>query len=282
LITAVIQCFPEGKNVSETLALYIRDVVGMSQDAMSIFYSGFGTIMVFGGRLAGPFQKALGLKNFTTFCNVLTLAGFGLWGTGGKLWAMWLGLAILMPSMERRSATSAAATDHAVVAGMGRGEYQASFANFRALATAFAPWMYGKIYTWSQSEGRSQPGLAFWAMGGFAMIAEVVNQTISSREYDAAFTEADEVFKQAIKSRNRDPLEAEFEAAEESHGLEATISLYNILKYMKTDTEEKKKIAPMRGGRWEVMFEEFEKKERQDVQLDHEAWAKVYLDATKK
>lgn len=35
--------------------------------------------------------------------------------------------------MERRAATSAMATDYAVASGMGRGEYQAAFANFRGI-----------------------------------------------------------------------------------------------------------------------------------------------------
>ena len=46
---------------------------------------------------------------------------------------MWVGLLLLLPTMERRAATSAMATDHAVASGMGRGEFQAAFANFRAL-----------------------------------------------------------------------------------------------------------------------------------------------------
>ena len=72
---------------------------------------------------------------------------------------MWLGLLLLLPTMERRAASSAMATDHALAsgapgaargyrpggqvccmaalsgrwcAGMGGGEYQAAFANFRA------------------------------------------------------------------------------------------------------------------------------------------------------
>merc|ERR1711871_356825 len=101
VLVAVMQCFPEGKNIADPLNLYVRNQVKMTMTQHSNFYSGFGMIMVAGGMLAARFQKILGPRNFTTLCNILTAAGFGLWGTMPKIWAMWLGLVVLMPSMER-------------------------------------------------------------------------------------------------------------------------------------------------------------------------------------
>ena len=59
---------------------------------------------------------------------------------------MWIGLGLLLFTMERRAATGAMATDLAVKEGMGRGEYQAAFANFRALTVVAAPLFYGQLY----------------------------------------------------------------------------------------------------------------------------------------
>ena len=40
----------------------------------------------------------------------------------------------------------AAATDHAVESGFGRGEFQGAFNNMRAIAVAIAPIVYGRTY----------------------------------------------------------------------------------------------------------------------------------------
>merc|ERR1712151_960665 len=64
-------------------------------------------------------------------------------GTTLNIPSYWLGLLLLGPSMERRTPTSAMATDLAVAAGMGKGEFAGAFANWRALCVAAAPLLYG-------------------------------------------------------------------------------------------------------------------------------------------
>ena len=105
----------------------------MTDTGRANFVTAFGICMVFGGRLAKPSIETLGNRGHTSFANFMTAAAFVTMGFRPSQWNMWIGLLLLLPTMERRAATSAMATDHAIASGMGRGEYQAAFANFRAL-----------------------------------------------------------------------------------------------------------------------------------------------------
>lgn len=113
--------------------------------------------------------------------------------------SMWIGLLLLLPAMERRAATSAMATDHAVASGtmlvvsvfhcpkhlklnvatalgMGRGEFQAAFANFRALTVVAAPLFYGQLY--------ARLGDRYAYLGGAAVvaIAELCHRSLSAKD----------------------------------------------------------------------------------------------------
>ena len=115
--------------------------------------------------------------------------------------SMWVGLLFLLPAMERRAATSAMATDHAVASGtgvtarstqcftaplsdnkcrdslgMGRGEFQAAFANFRALTVVAAPIFYGQLY--------ARLGDRYAYLGGAVVvaIAELCHRSLSAKD----------------------------------------------------------------------------------------------------
>ena len=113
--------------------------IGASDAVRGNFVSAFGVCMVLGGKLAGTSIKMFGKRGHTTLNNILTICAFLVFGRAKQMMGMWPGLILLLPTMERRAATSAMATDHAVATGMGRGEYQAAFANFRALTVVMAP-----------------------------------------------------------------------------------------------------------------------------------------------
>ena len=92
---------------------------------------------------------------------------------------MWLGLLLLLPTMERRAATSAMATDLAVAGGMGRGEYSAKFGNIRALTVIIAPLFYGNIYAYF---ARGKPGYAWYAGALVVLLAEALHRTLKDEE----------------------------------------------------------------------------------------------------
>ena len=101
-------------------------------------------------------------------------------GSVKRPWAQWLGLALLLPAMERRAATSAMATDLAASQGIGKGEYAAAFANFRALSVITAPLLYGNLYAHYAPKGK--PGRPFFFAAAIVVVAEMLLRSLSDRE----------------------------------------------------------------------------------------------------
>jgi hypothetical protein len=122
----------------------------------------------------------LGNRGHTTFANFMTILAFCTMGAAPTQMNMWLGLLMLLPTMERRAATSAMATDHAIAAGMGRGEYQAAFANFRALTVITAPILYGRMYSTFAPSGKG--GYAFFAGAAIVAFAELCHRSLSDKD----------------------------------------------------------------------------------------------------
>jgi hypothetical protein len=74
------------------------------------------------------------------------------------------------------------ATDLATKAGMGRGEFQGCFANWRALCVAAAPLLYGKVYEWSTTGGNKSPGMAYFVAAAIVMGTEGMFQTLTEAD----------------------------------------------------------------------------------------------------
>lgn len=113
-LTAGLQCVPEGKNISDLQQIKMLADIGADDATRGNFVSMFGACMVAGGKLAGYSIKTFGPRGHTTINNILTVISFLVFGFAKKMPQMWVGLLLLLPTMERRAATSAMATDHAV------------------------------------------------------------------------------------------------------------------------------------------------------------------------
>ena len=180
VIVAVMQCMPEGKNISDMLQIYSSENVGMVPVERANFVTAFGMCMMFGGPLVKRTIGMFGNRGHTTFSNAMTIASFIMYGIGQNYYNMWLGLLLLLPTMERRAATSAMATDLAVAGGMGRGEYSAKFGNIRALTVIIAPLFYGNIYAYFAPRGK--PGYAWYAGALVVLLAEALHRTLKDEE----------------------------------------------------------------------------------------------------
>lgn len=77
----------------------------------------------------------------------------------------------------------AAATDHAVAHGMGRGEFQGQFNNLRAIAVAIAPIVYGRTYAALTQRGvyAGHVWLLIAVVAG--VVPEVIHRSISAQRY---------------------------------------------------------------------------------------------------
>ena len=175
-----LQCFPEGKNLSDLNQLYILNHVGWSQETRSWFTVSFGGCMTFGGRFATKSLEYLGQRGHTTMSNWMTLIALSTWGIKPSGFNMWLGMLLLLPTMERRTAISSLATQEALKCGFERGEFTGLFANWRAVATAIAPVMYGKIL--SVMAKRGFPGAPYVVAGLICVLAEMIHKSMSNKE----------------------------------------------------------------------------------------------------
>ena len=106
VLVAVLQCMPEGKNISDMLQIYSSENVGMVPVERANFVTAFGVCMMFGGPLVKRTIGYFGNRGHTTFSNLMTMASFLMYGAGQNYYNMWLGLLLLLPTMERRAATS--------------------------------------------------------------------------------------------------------------------------------------------------------------------------------
>lgn len=106
VLVAVLQCMPEGKNISDMLQIYSSENVGMVPVERANFVTAFGVCMMFGGPLVKRTIGSFGNRGHTTFSNLMTMASFLMYGAGQNYYNMWLGLLLLLPTMERRAATS--------------------------------------------------------------------------------------------------------------------------------------------------------------------------------
>lgn len=199
-LVAGLQCFPEGKSLSDLNLVHCRTYLNYSVQMQTFSIMAFGTSMIVAGRLPRILTPAyFSQRNFTSASNYLTILALTVWGTTSTIWQYWLGLGLLCPSMERRAASSAMATDLAVVSGFGRGEFAGCFANWRALCVALAPLIYGVVYrnfnTAGGGGGRSYLTAALITFG-----TELLFRSIPAEKLDVlkafAVKEARELFQQ--------------------------------------------------------------------------------------
>ena len=85
VIVAVMQCMPEGKNISDMLQIYSSENVGMVPVERANFVTAFGMCMMFYGPLVKRTIGMFGNRGHTTFSNAMTIASFIMYGIGQKL-----------------------------------------------------------------------------------------------------------------------------------------------------------------------------------------------------
>lgn len=179
-LVAGLQCFPEGKSLADMNMAYTRTVIKMSEQMQTAFVMSFGGAMTLAGSLPKLLiPEQLSQRNFTSLSNYLTVAALTIWGASKEAASFWLGLALLCPSMERRAATSAMATDLAFCTGMGKGEFSGCFANWRALCVAVSPLVYGFAF---QHFGKKVPGAAYFAAAAVTLATEFIFRSIPGKQ----------------------------------------------------------------------------------------------------
>lgn len=179
VFVAGLLCFPEGKNLSDFNQIFILNHVKFSQKMRTLFTAGFGASIFVGGVVARRMLLFLGQRGHTTASCIMSMAGLSLWAAKPTPLNMFIGLAIMTFGMERRAAVTAMTSREASKIGIGRGEFAGLFANWRAIATCFAPILYGRVY---QRVYTKSPGLPYMVAGMFAIAGECLHRTMSDKE----------------------------------------------------------------------------------------------------
>ena len=128
---------------------YAQDVAGLSFTQNGMYQSARGLAMVLGGRLVSPILRALGTSKYTTLCNLMAavhMLGKSLARTPTTFFAA-LVPNTLGAGSYREAALKAQLMRLALASGMTRGEVSACEANFRALLSTSAPFLYSFLYT---------------------------------------------------------------------------------------------------------------------------------------
>jgi len=178
---ASLQCFLEGKSVSD-LNQYTIAHMNFTPEERASFTSGFGIAMTLSGMIGSFTVMKLGLRGHTTFQNGMSALGNVFLANTTSKPMLFCCLFFYCFSMERRSATSALASTAAKEANMGMGEFNAAFANLRALAVGIAPLVYSRMFALGLSRKPPFPGLPWLTAAVVALLCELLHRSVSGAD----------------------------------------------------------------------------------------------------
>jgi len=179
---ASLQCFCEGKSLSDLNTYYLQNDAKFDDPTRSLYISCFGAVMTASGIIGKETIRRLGMRGHTTFQNFVSALGFMLMGSTTDKFLIFSVLPIYAFAMERRAAMSSLAVKAAEAAGMGKGEFNAAFANLRALAVGCAPLLYARVYARGLAASPSSPGRPFFAAALIALLSELLHRTLTDKE----------------------------------------------------------------------------------------------------
>merc|ERR1719271_1003881 len=178
---SALQCFCEGKSLSDLNTYYLLNDAHFSDARRSLYIACLGVVMTASGMIGRQTIQKLGMRGHTTFQNLASAVGFTMMGSTTMTPVIFGSLPIYAFAMERRAAVSAMATRSAAAVGLGKGEFQAASANLRAIAVGIAPLLYAKVYAWSLAR-KGKPGLPYFAAAVIALFAELLHRMLSTRQ----------------------------------------------------------------------------------------------------
>jgi len=181
---ASIQCFCEGKSISDLNTYYLLNEAKFPERLRSIYISCFGIVMTLAGAIGKETIRLFGNRGHTTLQNIASILGFLLMGSTTRAPLIFGVLPIYMLAMERRATMSSLAVKAAEAAGMGKGEFSAAFANLRAIAVGIAPLMYAKVYASGLAAKKRSPGRPFLAAALCALVAELMHRTLHDKQLE--------------------------------------------------------------------------------------------------
>lgn len=179
---AALQCFCEGKAISDLNTYYLLNDAKFTAAQRSLYISCFGVVMTAAGMIGRRTIDIFGMRGHTTLQNLASVVGFSLMGSTTLMPVIFGSLLLYAFAMERRAAVSSLAVKAAITSGMGNGEFSAAFANLRAIVVGVAPLLYARLYAWGRRA--NSPGLPYFAAGAIALVAEAVHRTMRNKQLE--------------------------------------------------------------------------------------------------
>jgi MFS family permease len=189
LMTAFFQKADEGKNLADLHQVYSAQDLDLSKEVRGNFVSMVGLCVIIGNRFSDWSMRTFGGHGHTSLSNLVSVAACVYFATvprGFKTqwWPMYAGLLFSSLGWNADTHVKACAAGHANAAGLGNGEYNAMLGNLRSVMTSLAPTLYTRVYQWSTSGGRNNPGLAYLVAALFKVVAQLFYQSMSANEID--------------------------------------------------------------------------------------------------
>ena len=165
---------------------YAQEVVGLSLTQNGFYQSMRGAAMIVGGRLVKPALAALGVTRFTTMCNAAAAVHM-LGKATARAPAQFF--SALVPHVfgagsYREAALRARVMQLALARGMSRGEVAASEANFRALLSTAAPFLYSTLYNMTRNSGGWLQGAPYYLCAGLLACSHLTFMTLPREELE--------------------------------------------------------------------------------------------------
>ena len=190
-LACVFASFMEGKNMSTTNSLYLRQQCGLNPLQASRYTVLYGVAMYVSGKYWVPILlRRLGPDRYTTVANLMNAAAMAVQARARTPRSLLFALALLFTGINANSSTAlkAIAGGAAAKRGYGRGEFNGHFSNLRALVTTWAPVIYGGVYARALRRGLDPgPHVYGCALLMGCLVPELLHRSLPSRETAAAW-----------------------------------------------------------------------------------------------
>ena len=176
----------EGKHTSAIRDMWIQDDLHFSLPLKATFMSFWSTCAVLGGLVGAKLMSFIGRRRFTSFTTFLNACGFYLISRSDIPHSIWIGNLLMLPGFNANhcSAIKSYATDHAVKAGFGKGEFAAAIAIMRGISVIISTPIYSYFYRIQKNQGQT-PRMAWFSVIFFgALMPEILHRMCTDEELE--------------------------------------------------------------------------------------------------
>jgi len=177
--TIGLQSFGDYLNIYDINFLYLKSVLGYGTEQVGHFASLVGVSQIANGQMMKSMSAVAGRKGATAISNAMYAAAMVALGTSRSTLQVALAVVLMAFGHLRAGAVTNYLQHHGQAEGMGAAEIEAAKANLTAVLKVFMPIMYGNIFAWATSHGRSIPGLPYFLI---AVLTGVAQLTFSSAD----------------------------------------------------------------------------------------------------